>query len=127
MTHLSSRRARLAVLALGGLAAGFLNGLLGAGGGILLVFVMGLAMGEELDGKDIFANALCVMLPISLLSVATYALGGRLTADGIDALLLPAMVGGAAGALLLDRIAVASARRLFALLVVFSGIVMLVR
>ena len=104
-----------------GLAAGFINGLLGAGGGIVLVFVLAAA----LDGRDVFANAIAVTLPVTLLSAIRYAMAGRLVTDGFPVLILPALLGGAAGAWLLDRIDQRLTRRLFAALIIWSGFNML--
>ena len=66
-------------LAGAGLLAGFANGLLGAGGGIVAVFAFAhFLKGQGYERRDIYANALCVMLPISAVSCVRYALAGHL-------------------------------------------------
>ena len=88
-----------------GLSAGIVNGLLGAGGGILIVFGLSPLLGHDKDGKrDIFANALAVMFPVSVISLIGYLSAGRVSLDGFYEYLIPCAVGGLIGALLLDRI-----------------------
>lgn len=111
-----------------GVLCGLLNGLLGAGGGIIAVFALRLALEDELsDSRDIFANALCVTLPISAVSCLSYALRGDLRIDGIGLYALPAILGGLLGGVLLGKLKATSVRRLFSVLVVISGILLIVR
>ena len=111
-----------------GTIAGVLNGLLGAGGGIVVVWGLQRAIGNgEADAREIFANALCVMLPISAVSAIGYALMGELFVNGIGAFMIPAIVGGVLGALLLSRISTAWLKRLFALIVIYSGIMLIIK
>ena len=111
-----------------GVLAGMVNGLLGAGGGIIVVYALGVALGDELDDvRDVFSNALCVMLPISLVSCVGYALMGALSTDGIGVFIIPAIFGGAAGGFLLGRINTAFLKKLFAALVIYSGIMLIVK
>ena len=111
-----------------GVLCGFINGLLGAGGGIIAVFALRLALGDELsDSRDVFANALCVTLPISVLSCLSYALRGNLKINGIGLYVIPAILGGALGGVLLGKLKAESVRKLFAALVVISGILLIVR
>ena len=106
-----------------GLGAGFINGLLGAAGGILLVTALPylptpslLSVGANpygqagADRRDLFASALAGVdpLPRSLLP-----------------LLLPAAAGGLLGAFLLERTSPRRLRRLFAAVILVSGIRML--
>lgn len=135
MTTLSARQKNL-LLILGGLGAGFINGLLGAGGGILLVFIMGWILapteggGSEalpLDKRDIFANALAAMLPVTVVSVISYASRGDIHLEGAETYVFPAVIGGIGGAWLLDRLRFETVRRLFAILVIVSGIAMLLK
>lgn len=116
-------------LALGGLAAGLCNGLLGAGGGIITVFVLSriTAGNESLAPQDVFANALCVMLPISAVSCLRYAVTGNLSADGFGIYVIPAAAGGLLGAVLLGRMRSARLKTLFSALVIYAGVLLILR
>ncbi len=128
MRKILNDRGVAAKLALAGLIAGVVNGLLGAGGGIIVVFAVSRLLSDKLAGKnDVFSMALCVMLPVSLLSCAIYAFRGHMSMEGFGVFLIPAVVGGAVGGLLLGRLRAAFMRRLFATLVVVSGILLIVR
>ncbi len=136
----SGRQAWLFCL-LAGLGAGLLNGLLGAAGGILLVAVLprlvpppslcpdrapGLFLGADHGRRDILATALAVMLPVSAVSSVFYWMGGIRPDWGIlTAIALPCVVGGIVGARLLGRLPEDALRRIFAALVVVSGLRML--
>ena len=111
-----------------GLAAGFANGLLGAGGGILIVFGLSSLLNFNEEGKrDVFANALAVMLPISIVSVISYISKGRFNTDAFGIYALPAVAGGFFGAVLLGRLKLRIIKKLFALLVIWSGVYLILR
>ena len=115
-------------LIVAGILCGFINGLLGAGGGIIAVFALRLALGDELsDTRDVFANALCITLPISAVSCLSYALHGNLKINGIGLYVIPAILGGALGGVLLGKLRATTLRKLFSALVVISGILLIVR
>ena len=117
-----------AYLLLGGVIAGFANGLLGAGGGIIIVVIFSRLLSAQTEDKnDIFANALCVMLPLSLLSYAIYWSRGHIGTEGFGVFIIPALLGGALGGLLLGKLKAVFVRRLFASLVIISGILLAVR
>ena len=127
-----SARAKNAFLILGGLSAGFMNGLLGAGGGILLVFIMNAMIlrhgtSTDVDNRDILANALTSMLPVTVVSVIGYAARGALPKEDLTPFIIPAIIGGLGGAWLLDRMNATLVRTIFAVIVIFSGIAMIVR
>jgi uncharacterized membrane protein YfcA len=109
-----------------GLLSGLVNGLLGAGGGILIVFGLAplIARNSE-DRRDVFANALCVMLPVSVVSLINYTAAGHLPEADFAPILIPCVIGGAIGALLLDRVNTTLLQRLFALIVIWSGAAMI--
>ncbi|MCQ2423566.1 MAG: TSUP family transporter [Clostridia bacterium] len=116
--------------ALAGVGAGFLNGLLGAGGGIILTLAFGALLpkdvGETEATRDRFAAAVSVMFPVSILTVFFYAKSGNVLPESdLPWLLLPAAAGGAAGAFFMDRIRASWLRTAFAVLLVVSGINML--
>ena len=111
-----------------GLLAGLLNGLLGAGGGIVLVRGAERILPREYhDGRDVFANALCVMLPISAVSAIAYVIRGSVHGLEFSRFVLPAILGGAGGGLLLAVIDTRLLRLIFSALVVWSGITMILR
>ncbi len=110
-----------------GLLSGFLNGLLGAGGGIIVVLAVNKLFNVGEDKNAAFATALCVMLPVSLLSAAMYAARGSMNMTGFGVFIIPAILGGALGGFLLGKLRAVFVKRLFAALVVVSGILLIVR
>ena len=118
----------LAKLILVGFAAGIANGLLGAGGGTVIVFGISMVLEDALtNSNDVFATALCVMLPVSAVSCIIYALRGHITTQGFGVFALPAILGGAVGGLLLGKLRARWIKKLFAVLVVISGILLIIR
>ena len=110
-------------------AAGFLNGLLGAGGGILLVWAFHTCIQSPTeDGvRDTFAATLAAIVPITALSAFLYQSGNLPSMSEMSALILPAIAGGAIGGLLLGKIPTALLKKIFAVLVLYSGISMVFR
>lgn len=117
------------LLSLCGLAAGVINGLLGAGSGVLIVFALHAVLGSALgDTRDVFANATAVILPISLFSVLSYFLSGGLTGAAVlSPYLLPGALGGFLGAYLLGRLPESVIKGIFGLVVTVSGLILLIR
>ena len=119
-----------------GAAAGFINGLLGTGGGILLVLTFSRAAEKNerqnaislpLARRDCYANALCVMLPISLFSAIRYIQAGAITQAAFSPFIPPSVLGGILGGILLDRLKVSWLRTMFSVLIVISGAFMIFR
>ena len=122
---------KVAIVAIGGLIAGFCNGLLGAGGGIVIVLALSAALPyDEESRQSLYANALCVMLPLSLLTLSTYALGGNIPDGFLGAdyalLLLGAAIGGVLGALITDKLSSRALKKIFAALTVLAGVLMVI-
>ncbi len=115
------------LLLLIGFLAGLLNGLLGAGGGILIVIGLRAILGKKIsDGRRFYASAIAVMLPISVVSVWQYMKNGHLPTLSLGLLILPALCGGALGALCLRFIRPTLLARIFAAVVLVSGIVLVI-
>ena len=111
--------------ALAGAAAGLANGLFGAGGGMLLLPLLTHLCG--LKAHVAFACSVCVILPLSLVSLGVYFLHGSL--DFIQA--LPYLIGGGAGGviagLLLKKLSAVWLHRALGLLIVWGGLRLLLR
>ena len=120
-------KSKLPRIVFGGLIAGFINGLLGSGGGIIIVFLFSLAIKEKSDVRDIFANTLCVTLPISIVSCIVYLLNKSFDFKGFIPFIVPAVAGGLVGGFLLDRISTSLLKKIFALLITISGILLVVK
>lgn len=122
------KRSTLPFLIGTGLVSGVLNGLLGAGGGIPIVFALAYLLGDSLeDPRDLYANALCVMLPISAISCVRYAMAGRLVTDGFGVYAIPAIAGGLLGGFLLGRLNATLVKKLFGALIIYSGVLLMIR
>ena len=126
--HRISTSEKMFILGLGGFFGGLANGLLGAGGGIIMTFVLEAVMSEsEMARRDIFANVIAATLPISLFSTIIYALRGNIKIEKFSIFVIPAVAGGLAGAYLLSKISPVWLKRIFALLVIWSGIYMVIK
>lgn len=89
------RRRRLMRAALLGLAAGFLSGLFGVGGGILIVPVLVLAM--QMDQRLAHGTSLAAVLPIAVSGVVGFALEDSVDWPVAGAIIAGAMIGAVVG------------------------------
>lgn len=80
-------------LILSGILAGMVNGLFGAGGGMVLVPLLSLLTG--LDDREIFPSSISIILPICLVTLTVTAL----TSSPVWAEALPYLPGSALGGL----------------------------
>lgn len=111
------------LLIVSGAAAGFLNGLLGCGGGIVIVSLLSaLTKDTDFDSRDVFAASVASVLPISAVSTVMYLMRTDASVSAVSPYILPALAGGAVGALLLDGIPSFWVRKLFALLIIWAGV-----
>ena len=124
---MKKHKTKLFLLIIGGFIAGIANGLLGAGGGIIIVLVLTRLLGNTASSRDIFANAVCVMLPLSVVSTVSYATRGEIDVQGFSIYILPAIAGGILGGILLGKIKTSFLRALFSGIMIYSGISLMVR
>ncbi len=114
-----NQKRRLFPALLGGAAAGALNGLLGAGGGMVLVPLL-----ETLGvrGKKSHATSLAVVVPLSAASAWLYHSRGWLDTGLVLACLPGALAGAAAGAWLLHRVRAGWLKTALGVLMLWAGV-----
>lgn len=113
---------RSVLIMLTALFSGFCNAAIGAGGGIVLTLVLSACLFERFDDRRaILATSQAAMIPGCLLSALIYASGGGLDLSNFAVFAIPALLGGALGSFLLNRIKPGLINGIFSVLVIFSG------
>lgn len=111
--------------ALAGAAAGIANGLFGAGGGMVLLPL--LTRLTDLSEQECFANSVCMILPMSLVSAGVYLLRG----GGFTGAAIPYLIGGAVGGLaagvLLKRLPTKLLHKALGIFILWGGLRLLLR
>lgn len=108
----------------GGFAIGIANSLFGAGGGIIAVPVLQKA---GLSKKESHANAVAVILPISLLSALLYIMKGNVTIGEASPYILTGIIGSVLGTFILSRISPLWLKRIFGIFIIYAGIRLLLK
>lgn len=112
-------------LAVAAVGAGFLNGLLGAGGGVLLYFALGVLCGNDTK-ENLITTSVSVMF-FSIVSLLFYSGNNTLDISKITTVCLPAAAGGICGALLLKRLPQTAIKQIFSIVLIVGGILMLTK
>lgn len=107
-------------IALAGIAAGAVNGLFGAGGGMILVPL--LTWMTELKEEHIFPASICIILPICLVSLLVTSLQSGLHISAALPYLLGSAVGGIAAGFFGKRIPVKWLHRILGVLILWGGV-----
>jgi len=106
-----------------GLAAGMLNGLFGAGGGLAAVPLL---VKSGLEPKKAHATSVAVMVPLSAISLMFYIQGGFAVTDAL--IFIPGgIAGAAAGSFLLKKMSNTLLRRIFGAVMIISAIRLLTK
>lgn len=121
----TAKRRELTLLALGAIGAGFLNGLLGAGGGIILYFVLGALYGRGAK-ENLVLSSTAVMF-FCMVSLFFYKGNAALTVRDILGVGIPAAAGGLIGALLLQKVPAHIMKKIFSAVIILGGILMLLK
>lgn len=103
-----------------GMAAGAVNGLLGAGGGMVLVPM--LTAGGTLEAQEVFPSSVAIILPLCLVSLGVHALQSPLPWGDALPYLLGAIPGGILAGLLGRRIPTKWLHRALGALILWGGI-----
>lgn len=118
MEDLKKTRTRAAIC---GAAAGAINGLLGAGGGIILIPLFSKWL--KLPKRETFATALGVMLPLAAVSAVSYLITGvEVQLSQLWPYLLGGAAGGYIGGRLIKKIPIRLLRLLFAAILIYGGV-----
>lgn len=118
------KRKKVGVL-LSGAAAGLVNGLFGAGGGMVLLPL--LSKTADLKERELFACSVCIILPLCLVSAGAYWLqGGSFAVESLPYLLGGAL-GGAAAGLLLKRLPTLWLHRALGAFILWGGVRLLLQ
>ena len=117
------------IFPLAGILSGIVNGLLGTGGGILTVLFLSkiYAKDSSYSTKDIFAITLCSSVIMSMASLLFYLSSGCFSVSDSALYMLAAVPGGVLGAILLEKLSSKTMKLIFALLVVWAGISMMIK
>ncbi len=111
-------------LALGGVLIGLANGLFGAGGGILAVPILQKA---GLEKKQAHANAVAVILPITVLSATLYLIKGNVSVSDALPYLPAGVVGALVGTYCMKKISALWLKKIFGLFVIYAGVRLLLK
>lgn len=111
----------------GGLVAGIVNGIFGNGAGVIIVFLIGGVCKECIpDERAAFANVTAAVLPMALTSAFIYSSYTPPSLADAVSVSAASLAGGIIGACILGKISVAALKKIFATVMVVSGIVMLI-
>ena len=103
-----------------GAAAGIVNGIFGAGGGMILVPLLSKWAG--LDYKAALATSVAVILPVSISSALVYIFGHGFDFTSALPYALGGLLGGFIGGRIFKNVPVKWMRRIFALFVIYGGV-----
>lgn len=107
-----------------GTTIGFINGILGAGGGMLAVPLLK-KIGFET--KQSHTNAIAIILPITLISSVIYLIKDFVTVKEVLPYIPTGLLGALLGTYLFKKISAKWLKRLFGALMVYAGIRLLLK
>ena len=113
------------LLILLGVLVGFVNGFLGAGGGMLLVPCIIPIL--KMDTKVAHATAILIILPICVVSGIIYAIQGSFEFDVFLPCLIGTGVGGVLGTFILSKLKNDIITSIFSLTMIAAGVVMILK
>lgn len=105
---------------LSGAAAGVINGLFGAGGGMVLVpMLIGFCRMED---KLAFSTAISIILPISLITLFIYSTKGVFPLAEALPYLLGGLIGGVLGGILFKKATPSFLHKFFGVIILWGGL-----
>ncbi len=110
--------------ALGGFLIGVVNSIFGAGGGIIAVPVL---KAQGLEKREAHANAVAVILPISIISAALYLARGNVKISDAVPFIPTGLLGAALGTVALRKISPKLLKRIFGIFIIYAGVRLLLK
>lgn len=107
-------------LVLCGIAAGAVNGLFGAGGGMILVPL--LLWLTELKDQEIFPASVCMITPLCIITLCMTAQTGSFPWKAATPYLVGSIVGGILAGLLAKKIPTKFLHRILGILILWGGV-----
>lgn len=110
--------------AMSGISIGIVNGLLGAGGGMIAVPLL-----KKLgfSQKSAHANAIAIILPITVLSAVLYLVNGYVTLKDAYIYVPTGLLGTVIGTYFLKKISPLWLKRIFGAFMVYAGVRLLLK
>ena len=108
-----------------GLSVGFVNGFLGAGGGMILVPLLTYLF--KMDTKVVHSTAVFVMMPICLISGITYIVKGVVDFKTLLPVAIGTLIGGVIGSVFLKKLQSKWINYIFYVVMIASGIWILIK
>lgn len=112
------------ISAMGGIGVGLINGLLGAGGGMLAVPLLKKC---GLKTKEAHAGSIAVILPLSAISGVIYLLNSKVTLGDALKFMPTGAIGAVIGAWLLSKLEDKWLRRIFSVFMLWAGVRMMIK
>lgn len=106
-----------------GIITGFINGLFGGGGGMVVVPMLSLLL--KYKSKNAHATAILIILPLSIISSIFYISFGNLNFDTLIPVGIGVVAGGILGALTLSKLPSKWVGIIFSIAMVAAGVKML--
>ena len=106
------------------MAVGLVNGVFGAGGGMLAVPLL---KKQGLDQKSAHANAVAVILPITVLSAVLYLARGNVALADSLAYIPTGLIGSCIATFLLKKFSNKILQKIFAVFMIYAGVRLLLR
>ena len=102
-----------------GLVSGVLNGLFGAGGGLLCVPLL---ERSELEPKKSHATSISIILPLTIFSAVLYVTSQKVALSDVYPLIVPGIIGSIIGAFFLKKVSNDWLRRIFGAFILFAAV-----
>ena len=107
-----------------GVAVGIVNGVFGAGGGMIAVPLL---KQNGLDQKSAHANAVAVILPITVISAVLYLVKGTVAFADSVAFIPTGVIGSVVATFVLQKYSNKQLQKIFAIFMIYAGVRLLIK